>query len=213
MLVSAVSGPSICSSRGTRVHAPLIQVCTPNRGRTQRFRTIQATRKLMTINVSFMGVTSCNELRMAESLRTGGCRAGWRRCPVGLCWQLGRDPRFDAADEVADVWPSGCFQQTATNCRAITSLAVNDDGTIRRDFGQPLAQVCQRNVVAASDVPGLPFLFRANIEDERTIGSRELFRECRCCDPRDDLNQIRVSVQSDHAVTEITRDIVEADAA
>jgi hypothetical protein len=54
MLLSAESGRSICSARGTRVQSLLIQVRTPKRGKIQRLRTMQTPSIPMTIRTSLM---------------------------------------------------------------------------------------------------------------------------------------------------------------
>jgi hypothetical protein len=58
--------PVSSGSRGDTAHAPLIQVATPSLGKTQRFKTIQATMNPIIIRTSDMVFFRSNPLHLAH---------------------------------------------------------------------------------------------------------------------------------------------------
>ena len=122
-------------------------------------------------------------------------------------------PGGEAAGELGEAGEALVREDAGGGGGAIAAGAVDGDAAIARKLGQALFQMIERDVDAVGDVLGGVLARGADVEDEWSAGSVELFGERDGVEAIGGGDEIGASGECGEAVGEIAADVVEADAA
>src|SRR5262245_105100 len=92
----------------------------------------------------------------------------------GLDREVGGFPSGNASRDLTDPRESVALQQAGGDRRSVAAGAIDEQGTIGRQFSEPEGELTERDVHAAGDELRVALVRRPHVEGER-LAARQLF--------------------------------------
>src|SRR5262249_32337663 len=127
--------------------------------------------RFMSARTSEFGYTDLKNSCPVSAFRIG-------RLSVGVSWfydgELGGRPGTVTSGDILDVPEAACLQQARGQAGAVAAAAVNHHRFVRIQTLELLAQLPKEQVTCARQVPLIPLMRRAHVEQLEVAGRQQL---------------------------------------